>query len=184
MTLSLSTGLRRVAFALGFATLGAIGAVGLTAAAGRGGHGGPGMRGGHALMGAIAQLDLDAEQQAALDQARADIVARVQQTRQDRGDVRQELLEGLQDGSLDRAALHTAVDERMAEQAEAMHYGVDRMMDVYELLDDEQRAELATLVEQARAQRREGRGGGYGPGGGYGRGGGQGPGGDLGPAPE
>lgn len=157
----LPTTLRRALFALGFASLGALGTIGLTAAAGHG-PGGPGMsRGGHGarvMMMAISQLDLSAEQQAELEAARTDIVEHMQASRSELRSERGELLQALRDGTLSREDLHARIDERAAQATESMHYGIDRLMDVYETLDAEQQAELVELLEQVQERRSERRG--------------------------
>jgi len=196
------THLRRTLFALGFASLGALGSIGLQAAAGHGpgdGSGshdcpmasedgarsmdraglergdtddddGPGdMAGGHggmrALMGGISQLELTDAQQQELSQARTDIMAHNREARQGMQQDRQEIASALQAGTLTRELLHQRIEARMDQAREGMDYAADRLMDVYEGLDDDQKAQLGTLVSQAR-QERMGQHGGRGPGGG------------------
>ncbi|MCK6503860.1 periplasmic heavy metal sensor [Myxococcota bacterium] len=173
------TTLRKTLAALGFISLGAIGSVGLQAAAGPGGpggHGGPGGDHGLRVLGrAMSQLDLSDEQQAALDAARDDIRARMDEARDDLDDERGELHQALVDGTLQRKDVKARIKARMDQAEELMLYTADRVFDVYETLDSEQRAELVQVLdevaarhEQMRERRdavRDGRGDRRGPGG-------------------
>lgn len=157
--MTLSANLRRILFASGFMALGSLGTVGLTAAAGRGGPGGPaahGPAGGpeRVVLMAMRRLDLTDEQQALLDDAIDDIRDQVRATHSGRARPdREALIAAVADGSLDRETLHTRVDARLAAMAETAHLSIDRIMDVYESLDADQKAELAELLTQAAARR-------------------------------
>ncbi|MCB9780396.1 MAG: Spy/CpxP family protein refolding chaperone [Alphaproteobacteria bacterium] len=173
------TPIRRTLIAIGFMSLGAVGAVGLQAAAGapsdapadNGGRGferGPGQRGDHmhghrgqggdhglrAFGHAMSQLDLTEAQQDALAQVREDVRARMLEGRMGNETDREAILTAMADGSLDRDSLHETVDQKAAEMIEIGHYTVDKLMDVYETLDDDQRTELAEVLAQAAERRR------------------------------
>ncbi|RME22187.1 MAG: periplasmic heavy metal sensor [Deltaproteobacteria bacterium] len=159
VVMTLSANLRRILFASGFMVLGSLGTVGLTAAAGRGGPGGPaahGPAGGpeRVVLMAMRRLDLTDEQQALLDDAIDDIrdQVRAAHSGRERPD-REALIAAVADGSLDREALHARVDARLAAMAETAHLSIDRIMDVYESLDADQKAELAELLTQAAERR-------------------------------
>lgn len=175
------TTLRNTLAALGFMTLGAIGSIGIQAAAGPGGPGGPGGHGGpggehglRALGRAMSQLDLTEDQQTALASAREDIRAKMDEARDGLDDERDALRQALADGTLERKDVKAQIKAHMDQAEELMLYSADRVFDVYETLDAEQRAELAEVIdeladrhEQMRSQRDGQRGGrfeGRGPG--------------------
>lgn len=154
--------LRKTLMALGFLSLGSLGTVGLTAVASNGfdgpraeraHHGGPedGLR---ALGVAMSRLDLSDEQQDALEDARDDIRDKLSEAREGATDDREELRQALVDGSLERNKVKARIQARMAEAEEMVLYTVDRVFDVYETLDEEQRTELVALLDQL-AERHE-----------------------------
>ncbi len=162
-TPSLSKNVRRILFASGFMLLGSLGTVGLTAAAGRGGPSGAGAHGPaggpeRVVLMAMNRLDLTEDQQALLDDAVDDIRDQLRTARRssERPD-RTAMIAEIGDGSLDRTTLHAQVDARMATMTQTAHLSIDRIMDVYDALDADQKAELADMLTQV-AERRQDRG--------------------------
>ncbi len=176
--------IQTVIASLGLISLGALGSLGLQAAAGP--HGGPpgeghpsagmhGDAGGKGLMAlgrAMSKLDLSAEQQQALSDAREDIEARMSEQREAMGDEREDKIQAIIDGTLQRKEVKAQVKERMEAAQETMLFVVDRVFDVYETLDAGQRTELGGLLTEMAERRgeRRGRGEGEGPGAGMQRG--------------
>lgn len=166
---------------LGLISLGALGSLGLQAAAGPHGGGGAGAgmpgtgmpdagmhgagmhgdTGGKRLMAlgrAMSKLELSAEQQQALSDAREDIEARMSEQREAMGDERDDKIQAIIDGTLQRKDVKAQVKERMEGAQTAMLFVVDRVFDVYETLDAGQRTELGGLLTEM-AERQSERGG-------------------------
>lgn len=163
------TTLRTTLLALGFMSLGAIGTLGLQATAGPGyERGGMHERGGgdhglRALGYAMSRLDLSDEQQAALEGAQEDIRTRMDEAREGMEDERDAMRQALVDGTLERKDVKARIKERMGQAEELMLYAVDRVFDVYETLDEDQRAELVQLLDEmaSRHEAMSGRRGGH-----------------------
>lgn len=145
---------------------GALSSLGLQAAAGPGPggmHGGPGGHGLLALGRAMDRLELNETQRQALQEARADIEERLDERRAAFDEDPQEKIQAVVDGTLQRKQVKAEIKERMQEAQDSMLFVVDRLFDVYETLDADQRAELGRLLSEL-AERREARRG-EGPGG-------------------
>ncbi|NOY26072.1 MAG: hypothetical protein GXP62_09390 [Oligoflexia bacterium] len=178
------TTLRKTLMALGFMSIGAVGTLGLSAIAAsdnlgpvaqstqdqgpaqrmRGGQ--PGPEQGLRMLGqAMSRLDLSDDQQAALDSARDDIRLKMDAARQggdeERQQMRQQMRQTLVDGTLTRKDVKSRIQDRMDQAEDLILYTADRIFDVYETLDDDQRAQLGNMLDRF-AQRRSpmrGRGG-------------------------
>ena len=123
----------------------------------RGKRGGPGD--GARIIRAVESLDLTADQQAAIDAIKADVEAdraerraEMEGRRGERGQGWEAMLEAEQ---IDRAALHAELDERSAARNARAHDQLDTLLDVMEVLTVEQRAELADMAREKRAERGE-----------------------------
>lgn len=152
---------RTVLMAAGFMALGATTTLALDASARGGGQGmhqrGPGHHGprvpGAGLARAMGQLDLTADQQAALESIRDDVMADMKAMHAERKAEKGDIVEQLATGELSRDQVHSQIDAHAAERTEMAHEVVDRIMDVYETLSPEQRAELVTVIEEHQARR-------------------------------
>ncbi len=143
--------LRSMLAALGFTLLGAT--AGLTAGAIAGSHGPRGSHGPMKLAHAISGLDLTAEQQQMLTDLREEVRADMEAGREGRGDEMKVFADAVAAGQpLDRAALHSTIDEAAAAKTAMAHKVVDGIADVYESLDDAQKAELSQMLKERRDQ--------------------------------
>lgn len=142
--------LRTVFFALGFTTLGAT--AGITAGAIAGPHGGKSGKGAMKFAMAMAGLDLSAEQQQMLTDLRDEVRTDMKASR-GMGDESKAFAEAIAaGGEVDRAALHTRIDEAAAAKTAIAHKTIDGLIDVYESLDTEQKAELSEMIEARMEQ--------------------------------
>lgn len=131
-------------------------------------------RGGKAMkfIRAVERLDLNADQQATIDQIKADIEAD-RGERDGRKGKKRERMEGILDGTVSAADLHAQVDARADKMAARGHEDVDRIMEIVSILTPAQKDELKGMIAQRgerRGQGREGRGGRGGQGQGHGQG--------------
>ena len=145
--------IRNTLFAVGFMTVGAIGTVGAQAAARPGSFG----HGAH-LARLVQQLDLTDDQQVQADEIRDAMRSHHEEMRADRGEHKAELLAQLGNASVDREAVHTEIDSKLAEQASFMHEMADMFLDLHASLDDDQRSTLVSSAEQAMDRHEERRG--------------------------
>ena len=129
---------RTLLMAAGFTLLGAAGAVGVQAAA----HGprGGGHFDGQRLDHLAEALSLTEDQLAQVD----DIKALVQAERQSHAPGA--WADAVQQGTLDRAEVHAHIDAR----ADAAHDIADAVIDLYDSLDEAQRATLSEKIDRFR----------------------------------
>ena len=122
-----------------------------------GGHGGPGAHHGPRGAGgpfvhAVKSLDLTAEQQTQIDgileEARAN-----KPERGERGAGREALMDELLSANPDVATLHADIDAKAAAHAQRQHDRIDDLVEISSLLTVEQKAELATRLEEMKAER-------------------------------
>ncbi len=121
------------------------------------GSGTRGMQSGEMMGRMLSQLELTEEQKVLVFDARQDLQALKQETRQTRATLKTEAADMLSTNSVDAERLHELVDEGTALMATSMHEGLDIMLGIYESLDNDQRAELTELVAEKRAEKEEGR---------------------------
>lgn len=141
--------IRSVLFALGFTTLGATAGITMGAIAGpHGGKGGP-MKFAHAMAG----LDLNAEQQQMLTDLRDELKADRAAARDGKGDEMKVFADAVMAGEdIDRTVLHQRIDEAAAAKTAMAHKMVDGLVDVYESLDADQKAELSDMLKERMEQ--------------------------------
>ena len=140
---------RNALFGLSFTLFGAaIGFAG-SSLAGPGGHMPPG---GH-FVRALEQLDLTDAQEKMIDELRLDGMAAFREHREEKVADHKELVAAVKAGKLDRKVVHQKVDERMAAMKDDMHDLTDRLMDLYDSLSADQRAELVKMIEDHEARR-------------------------------
>jgi len=121
---------------------------------GRAHHRGPKMPGA-GLARAMSQLDLTADQQAALESIRDDLKGEMRGHRDERQADKDGWLEALRSGEIDRAAVHADIDTRAAERLALSHQVLDRVLDVYDSLTPEQKLELVEVIEDHEAEMSE-----------------------------
>ncbi len=145
----MSTTLRTIAFGLGFATLGAVTVIGTQAIAQAGQGRGPSQQaertrmaqGPMGRLGALVQeLDLTEDQQARAKQIRADVREIATAQKGDRGEDLEGLMEALQARPADARTVHALIDSRQARRVEMAHSFADAALELWGILDDEQRA--------------------------------------------
>lgn len=145
---------RTALFAAGFTILGAT--LGATASAVAGGHakrGANGPSGPMKFAHAMAGLDLSAEQQQMLTDLRDEVRSEMKAKKEDKGGEMKLFAEAVAKGEdIDRAALHSRIDDAAAEKVAMAHKVVDGIMDVYDSLDESQRSELASMVRSRMQQ--------------------------------
>ena len=141
--------LRSLFFAAGFMALGATSTLAMDAAARPGGseahRRGPKLPGA-GLARAMAQLDLTDAQRASLEELRDDVREDVREARSARAVKRGDIAESILNGELSRAEIHADIDARAAQKVAMAHEMVDRVLDIYETLTPEQRAELSEVI--------------------------------------
>lgn len=148
------TTLRTAALALGFTLFGASAA--FTASAVAGGHSRGGSQGLMKLTHAIATLDLTDEQVQMIEGLKVDTRADMKALHEEQGDESKAALKAIVAGeALDRDALHAQLDAAAAARTAVAHKALDRVVDLYDTLDDAQRAELAELVKEGMARREQ-----------------------------
>ena len=145
--------LRTTLFAAGFMALGALGATAGSALARPGGHhGGPGAAG---LGRVLASIDLTEAQEAALSDLRDEIHDDMRGAKDGAKDELAAIVAGIKTNEVDRAAIHQLIDDAAAERTAMAHKVTDRVLDVYDTLTPEQRAQLVDRIEDAEARRDE-----------------------------
>jgi Spy/CpxP family protein refolding chaperone len=149
--------LRSALLAIGFTTLGIT--AGVTASAIAGPPGDRGMSGPMKFAQAMSGLDLSAEQQQMLSDLRDGVRSDMKQMKTDQGGETRGFAAAIASGeAIDREALHSQIDAAAAEKTAIIHKAIDGLIDVYDSLDEEQRAELSGMIQTRRTQqeRREG----------------------------
>lgn len=101
----------------------------------------------------LRSLDLTEAQSAALDDLKADLRDDVEDAREAHRKDAGKMAKLLADDTVDRKAVHTLVDARLAERAELAHEVTDRMLDFHATLSDAQRDALAQKIKEAAARR-------------------------------
>lgn len=158
------TTLRTAALALGFTLLGATASFTATAAAR--GHSGDGRHRGMRLGRALSALDLTDEQAQMVEDLKEDARADRKAQRGGRGRL---TIEAIMSGEpVDREALHAQLDDAAASRVAMAHTHLDRVLDIYDTLDEFQKAELAEVMEEQQQRRSEARAGSGGRGGRHG----------------
>ena len=151
----MSNTFRAAIFALGFTALGTITGVTASAIAAphRGAKSAPGiMKFAHA----IGSLDLTDDQKGMLSDLRDEVRSEMRQSRADKGDEGTLMAESVVRGeSIDREALHAVIDEKAEAQTAMAHKVLDGVLDVYDSLDVDQKAELSAMVREHQAQKEQ-----------------------------
>ena len=143
--------IRNIIFAAGFATLGAFAAVGTQAVAGAHSGGPFG-----ADMARFAQaLDLSEAQEALVDEMRAEARAQMQANRMGKQADKEGIKAMLSQETLDAAAVHSMIDERIDEMASFAHEMADSFIALHATLDADQRATLVEKMEEASERHEE-----------------------------
>jgi Spy/CpxP family protein refolding chaperone len=143
--------IRRLGFALGFTTLGALASVGFQAVAqpptdgpqaherGQPDQSGPFMR-------LMDKIELSESQESELKDIKQ---SHLEERKANRGGrIKGEMLQMLASQDLDRQAAHAMIDDQLATQAELMHAHTDDYLDFIEALDPDQKDELAGVADQ------------------------------------
>ena len=142
---------RSALLALGFTTFGAT--IGITAGAIAGPPGDRGPSGPMKFAYAMSGLDLSAEQQQMLSDLREEAQADMKQLKTSQKGEMKSFAEAIASGGdVDREALHSQIDAAAAEKTAIAHKVIDGLIDVYDSLDAEQRAELAGMIQTRRTQ--------------------------------
>jgi Spy/CpxP family protein refolding chaperone len=152
--IEMTINIRKIGFALGFATVGAIGSVGMQAIAKPPSDGpeaqqrGPGMQQGQGgpFFRLMDKIDLTESQQTELEAIQQSHIEERKSTRA--GRAKGEMLQMLANQDLDRQSVHSMIDEQLATQAELMHAHTDDYLDFMDALDPEQKDELADTANQ------------------------------------
>jgi Spy/CpxP family protein refolding chaperone len=145
---------RTALFAVGFLTLGAMAGITDSAVAGpdeRRSTPGP-----VKIVQLMGELQLTAEQEQALTTLIAQTRSERQADRSNRGGELQNFGTAMAAGSMvDRAALHAHIDARAEERAARNHAFMDGLLDIYESLDADQKAQLSAMMSERSSQRKQ-----------------------------
>ena len=151
----MSNTFRATIFALGFTTLGAT--AGVTASAIAAPH--RGAKGAPAIMKfaqAIGSLDLTEDQKGMLSDLRDDVRSEMRQARADKGDESKLVADSVARGeTIDREALHAVIDQTAEARTAMAHKVLDGVLDVYDSLDVDQKAELSAMIREHQAQKEQ-----------------------------
>lgn len=151
--------LRTLVAALGLVALGATTTLSADALARPGGEAHQRHRGakipGAGLARAMASIDLTAEQEAALSAIHADVRAELEAGRAQHRAERDAWKARVESGEIDRAEVHARIDAESARRAELAHATIDRILDVYDSLSEDQLAELSALMDEHEAKMEE-----------------------------
>ena len=143
--------IRNTLAALGFMALGATSMLALDASAGGPGHGPPPIPGA-GLARAMSQLDLTEAQDQALADLKEEVRAEMMAGHSERkGDAVDQLLAG----RIDRAEMHRQIDEEAARRTAMAHRITDRVLDIYDSLSPDQKAQLVDLIEEHQERREQ-----------------------------
>ena len=157
----MSATLRKVVLAISFAGLGAVTVLAGQAVANSGTPGpgqaqamGPQKMGKKHKLGfkeLVRDLELSPEQMEAAQGIRVAVRQELEQERvaKPTGSV----MAAFEAGNPDRDALHAIIDSRMASRAAAAHTVVEGMLDFYELLDEEQKAQVSEKLAKAKTEK-------------------------------
>ena len=141
-------------FAIGFLTLGSV--AGLTASAVAGPEARRGTPGPVKIVQLMGELELTAEQEQALTALIAQTRSERQADRSNRGTELQDFGTAIAAGaSVDREALHAHIDARAEQRAARNHAFMDGLLDLYETLNPEQKAELSRMMSERSSQRQQ-----------------------------
>ncbi len=112
-------------------------------------------QGGGKMMAVVADMDLDDDQRARLDNARS-LMREQRKERRGRGGPGFDIVsDALETGELDPDEIHTRIDEKFDAKRATAHAVADEMIAFFEGLDEEQRASLAEQIDERRSQRSE-----------------------------
>ncbi len=143
--------IRSALAAIGFTTLGIT--VGITAGAIAETPGHRGVSGPMKFAYAMSGLDLSAEQQQMLADLKEGVLTDMRQMKSGQKEDMKSFVEAIASGSdIDREALHSQIDVAAAEKLAVAHKVIDGIVDVYESLDADQRAELSSMIQIRRTQ--------------------------------
>ena len=131
--------------------------IGAVAVAGPGGHHGPpGPEG--AILQAIRELDLSAEQVALLKEIRESNRADHEKGQKQRGKTMEIFKAELLSDAPDAERLHKLIDDREAEMVQRAHDRLDTLLEIQAVLTPEQRVLVAEKLEEMRERHEQRRG--------------------------